>query len=723
MDINGDGRDDILYELVTLSTSTFYYMLNNGISFGAPVVITTLSNGTNTGLIGKVRRTINKQEDDNQLSSADYDGDGINDVFINAPNGDWKLYSFGNSLGQLLSSLIIRNYGNISTLTEQTLCGDFNGDGKADIWSIENTGTKIYTFNGSGLSLLYTSTMPSKNHFFTLGDFNADGKVDVFLYGSKNGGTEYDWTEWQMQLSTGIGFDVKIIPQKKSNLKNDYVRLGDFNGDGCTDLMVTSWNQSWTGTYFYITQNKGTDFYTNTLTNYPIDSHNYYVADYNGDGRTDFICTDGLSPWWNGYQAYKSPGNTAPLLEKAGNGLNQLTTIAYTKLSQAPASVYQLGTASVFPVINFQGPLPVVSTTTFDNGINGSNSLTYYYEGAKIHRQGKGFLGYSKTIVKDLTAGTQTETQLGYNTMFFYPQVNTVIKSVSSPLSTIETTTNTWGLLGLDANTKRIFPYIQSSARTNSLTGYTTTGTISLIDSYGNPIASDKNYGNGVTESTVTNYTNTINSTDWKPGRVDNSSITCAKSGETSVSHTVRYTYSTDGIMKPDLIYYNEGTALEYYKNHDYDSKGNLTQLAINGTSIGASQTNYSYDTDGIRVLTVTDALGHVTTNTYDTNGRLATQKDYLNNTNTYQYDALARQTLVSNTNGSQTTTAYVWTGSNIPALGVYGVTQTGNDGSVSTVWYDKLLRSIRSAKKRIWRLHDSDRFRIQCQRAGLQGI
>ncbi len=189
LDINGDGKDDFLYELVNSGTSTFYYMINNGSSFSSPVTITTMSNGSNTGMNGKCRRKNNKQENDNQLSGADYDGDGVNDIFLNDPSGNWKLYSLANSSGTLTSSLILRGSGTISTLADQTLSGDFNGDGKADIWSFEVTGVKIYTFSGSTLTLLYSSTWPTKNHYFTLGDFNADGKVDIFLYGYKNGST------------------------------------------------------------------------------------------------------------------------------------------------------------------------------------------------------------------------------------------------------------------------------------------------------------------------------------------------------------------------------------------------------------------------------------------------------------------------------------------------------------------------------------------------------
>lgn len=698
LDINGDGKDDILYEIVDAGYSTFYYMLNNGTSFGTPVSITVMANGTNTGMNGKNRRKNNKQENDNQLSGVDYDGDGVNDILINNPNGDWGIYSFANASGQLTSSLIQRVYAYNSSLTGEILSGDFNGDGKPEIWSVESTGTKIYSFNGSGLDLLYTATQVTSNHFFTLGDFNADGKTDIFLYGNKSGSTEYDWSNWQVQLSTGVGFEQVTIAQKKANLKNDNVRLGDFNGDGCTDVLVTSKNQSWTGTWIYVTKNRGADFYGYNISSYPNEALNYNVADFNGDGRTDYICTGVLGTSWTGYQVYKSTGNTSPLLDKVANGLNNLSTIAYTKLSQAGTSVYQQGAAPAFPVYNYQGALPVVSTLTQNNGTGSSNSMTYYYEGAKMHRQGKGFLCFSKVTATDATAGLISETSSEFSTTYFYPQENTVTtKTVGG--ATIQTTTNNWTQLEFDALSKLIFPYVQSSTVTNSLTGFSVT-TTTTYDDRGNPSYVVKNYNNGVTETIESVYVNAARPSGWNTKVIDHSTVTYSKAGETTVSKTIRYTYSTDGIIKPDGVYYYEGTPLAYTQNNDYDSKGNLTQTVTSGTSIGTSQMNYTYDTNGIRVLTLTDALGHVTTNTYDTYGRLYTMTDYLNNVNTYGYDALGRQSTVSNTNGSQVTNSYVWSGTNKPTLGVFGVTQTGNDGSVATVWYDKLGRAIRTAKK-----------------------
>ena len=93
--------------------------------------------------------------------------------------------------------------------------------------------------------------------------------------------------------------------------------------------------------------------------------------------------------------------------------------------------------------------------------------------------------------------------------------------------------------------------------------------------------------------------------------------------------------------------------------------------------------------------------MNDTTTRSYDPSySRLSTEKDRLDNASTYQYDNSDRPTTVSSTFGNQNTTSYIWTGSNKPALGVYGVTQTGNDNSASTVWYDKLSRPIRSEKK-----------------------
>ena len=698
LDINGDGRDDIIYETGTTSSSAFYYMLHDGSSFSQPYSITTLTYGTVTGISGKRRRGSNfRQENDNEFSGADYNGDGVNDIFLNNPSGNWRIYSLVNSAGQMTSSLNTLGSGTISTLAREVLSADFNGDGKADIWSYEDTGVKIYTFTGTTLSLLYSSTWPSNKHFFTLGDFNADGKTDVFLYGYGRDGTEYDWVDWQIQLSTGTGFTKVYFPKKKNNLKDDLVRLGDFNGDGATDIMVTSWDMSWNGAWFYISKNKGTDLYSYNIPNYPVASHNFYVADFNGDARTDFICTDGQSAWWNGYQVYKTVGNTSILMEKVGNGLGVLTKLTYTKLSQATSGVYQRGTGASYPVTDFQGPITVVTSTQSDNGVGSMNTRNYYYEGAKIHIQGKGFLAYARTKVTDVASGIENENTFEYYSTYYSPSYTVSYTRRAGTTDLISQTNTSWGRIILDATNKRIFPYVVYSTESNALTGQSVT-TYNSYDNYGNPTSVSKVFSNGPTETTTNVYNNTVSSTQWLLGRPTSTTVQHTAGGNTITRTGTRVFSSANNNMTSET--WHSGTTSQIVKALTYNTNGTLSSETLTASGVSRT-TSYTYESDNIRIKTVTDPLSHVSTNTYDSYGRLLTRKDYLNNTITYAYDNLSRKTSVSSTDGNQTTTAYGWADpASVPLMARYSVLNTGNDGSQTKSWFDKLGREIRSDVK-----------------------
>ncbi len=342
--------------------------------------------------------------------------------------------------------------------------------------------------------------------------------------------------------------------------------------------MATSADDSWDGAYYFISKNNGTDFYSHNVSNYPIATHHYYVADFDGDGRTDFLCTDGASPWWNGYQIYKSGSKNKILLKKAGNGLNLLTKISYQSIAENGAP-YTKGTGASFPVMDFQGPLTVVSSVLSDNGRGSQNTTNYAYQGVKIHRQGKGFLCMAKQTVTDVANSMSTETNFGYHNSKYFPKLTSTVNKAGT--TTLSTVSNTWSYT--TTATGVIFPYISSSTQSNSLTGHSVT-TSFTYDTYGNPTEIEKSFNNGVTETTTNTFTN--DATNWLLGKLTSSTVQNAKSGETTISKTVTYTYSTDGKLKPDFIKYNENTSLYYSKNHDYDSHGNLTQVYEQGTGV-----------------------------------------------------------------------------------------------------------------------------------------
>jgi hypothetical protein len=256
-------------------------MLNNGTSLDAPVLIQSQPWNVGTGFSGKIRRS-ELQENDNEKSGDDYNGDGVNDIFIVDPSGNWTIKSFINSSGQKTSTLNTLGSGTNANLANEILSADFGGDGISDIWCFTSSNFYIYSLTGTALNSSYSSTFCTKTNFFSLGDFNADGKTDIFMYGSGKNGSEFDFPNWQVQLSMGNAFETYYISQLKTNLKDDYVRLGDFNADGATDLMVTSVDQSWTGKKYYISSNNGTVLYDHTISGSSA-FQNYYLADYNGD--------------------------------------------------------------------------------------------------------------------------------------------------------------------------------------------------------------------------------------------------------------------------------------------------------------------------------------------------------------------------------------------------------------------------------------------------------
>jgi len=142
--------------------------------------------------------------------------------------------------------------------------GDFNGDRRDDIliYAVDSNTWKILLSTGKSFILLndcykngpkgdYSTTHNRRDAQVHTGDFNGDGRTDVLYYfRGKDAnfpqgvikGYRYYWT---VMLSSGTGFYVpKILIEGKGGSghyeilgEEDEVLLGDFNGDGKTDIL------------------------------------------------------------------------------------------------------------------------------------------------------------------------------------------------------------------------------------------------------------------------------------------------------------------------------------------------------------------------------------------------------------------------------------------------------------------------------------------------------
>ena len=118
----------------------------------------------------------------NQIIAADFNGDGRTDVFVCPPAGSsatcFAVYSTGNVLTY---SNFYPNWAG-SALT----VGDFDGDGRADIFVCPPVGSGGACFamysTGNGFSYGNSTFYPQwAGSTLTAGDFNGDGRTDIFV--------------------------------------------------------------------------------------------------------------------------------------------------------------------------------------------------------------------------------------------------------------------------------------------------------------------------------------------------------------------------------------------------------------------------------------------------------------------------------------------------------------------------------------------------------------
>jgi hypothetical protein len=290
-DFNGDGLDDII---VLRQLGTLYLMISQaGFTSGAPVP-----------LLPSVR-------DVYRCLAKDIDVDGDLDIVIlrgtnsNSTSIGWQptfvnILLINDGSGNFVDETAAR-WTTGPWQTRDLLFGDFDGDGREDLFEVNWGQHHLYLGTGGGYFIDATAQIPT-NSWGTqggaAGDFDMDGDVDVVLAGGNPFGLGSD----EYYENDGIGTFTAVsqrLPARGCDL--DFA-AGDVDRDGDLDLVATATSTSFgpIGTRdSAILANDGSGFFTVAPGGIPtpVDSESLRwpeFRDVDDDGWIDILVYGGM---------------------------------------------------------------------------------------------------------------------------------------------------------------------------------------------------------------------------------------------------------------------------------------------------------------------------------------------------------------------------------------------------------------------------------------------
>jgi cyclophilin family peptidyl-prolyl cis-trans isomerase len=276
-DFNGDGLTDV-------AARTHYGQWWAAINQG---------DGTTVNWRGSYWGTLQEWSD---ILVGDFDGDGRDDIAGRASTGAWfaAIASENNTFTNRLLTLWDAN-----TTWNDVVAGDFNNDGKTDIAGRDQNGRwHVVSINAQDIassSIAGSWTTNLEWSHVMPGDFNGDGRTDIAARAS-NG-------LWYAALSLDRATPVFSTTYMGAWAKIAWsdIQVGDFNGDGLSDILGRTAGGSWWASLARTDQPGFRNSYMGQWN--PIAWAGVTVGDFNGDSRTDIlgrVASSSLDPLWVG---------------------------------------------------------------------------------------------------------------------------------------------------------------------------------------------------------------------------------------------------------------------------------------------------------------------------------------------------------------------------------------------------------------------------------------
>jgi hypothetical protein len=387
-DFNGDGKLD-------LAVAAFY----NG------KIAVLLGNGDGT-FKPATYYTVGANETTKSIAAANLRGAGILDlVVVNALSNEVQVL-LGNGDGTFgePTAYPTPNYPAV------VMVGDFNGDHKLDLVTVEESGychcISVLLGNGNGTfqEPAINTLPPAPPVALGLGDFNHDGKLDVISVGLFGGLNEID-------VLLGNGDGTFTIGERYPVVGPQSVAVGDFNRDGNLDLAVADT----LGGSVDILLSDGDGTFRRGAILPGLFASDVRAADLKGDGKLDLVFLTGESSdelsvaWGNGDGTFQSPisfplaGETSAPTIADFNGDHQNDIVVANYLGNSVTTLLNTGVVSFSPIAPLNFGKQATGTTSAPQTVTLTNTGTTELKIASMKAAGE--FGMTSTCKKSVAAG------------------------------------------------------------------------------------------------------------------------------------------------------------------------------------------------------------------------------------------------------------------------------------------------------------------------------
>ncbi len=567
------------------------------------------------------------------------------------------------------------------TSANQVIPCDFNGNGKVNLLVTKGNNAKVLEYSSTMLKFetIYNSdNVITSSHRIMAGDFNGDGKTDLLLYKSN---------VWSILYSTGTSFVnlntnpiTKTIDPFANTTDNNYF-IADINGDGKEDI-IEMYKLNTTTTQVNIYNSNGRSFVpeSHSLSLQYITRDFFTFSNFGGDCKNRMLYHRNVTTEKLKTISFHNKENRH-LIKRIKDGFGQVSEIKYKLLTDG-GDFYERGANSTFPLMDIQYPFYTVSEAISPDGIGGSNHTTYQYKNARIHRQGKGFLGFGEVKSSNIEQGIYTVSQFDVNEYNHVALKKREKRTTSNQLISESSYTNSYIFLG----GKRYFPYISKIVEYDALKNIHMYLDY-VYDQNGNLTYQTKSYDNGDSETVSNEYTQI---SSFCPSNITKKTTTKIRSGDSPYARTITYQYDSRGRMNVQTN--DPQTSKSTIITNSYNGFGYLTQQILSATGEESRKKTFGYSPDGKYLLKETNSLNISKQYEYDTYGNITCIVDENMLRTTFYYDGFGRLIKTVFPNSNTSFTSYNWNLNN----NICYYTETKQEGTPTVLkYFDKLGRNI----------------------------